>query len=256
MFKRIANLVNGFFSLFVSGIEKRNPEALLEFEKENLREQIVKYNEGLVSHAALSEKLMTQTKRLESEERDLRAKTSANLRAGNRELAGQHALRLQTVDLELSETRQQLEQAELTYKDLVKARDVAVSAAKTKIEALKRSIDDLKVQNAMAELNEMASGMASSVGSAGDTLDRLHQMVEEEREKAAGRSRVARDSLGTAGLKMKETEEAALAEQALADFAAREGIALDPVAPASEAAPSAEPPSKTMGPAAEETGQS
>ena len=40
MFSRIANLFKGFLSLFISGIEKRNPEALLEVEKENLRKQI------------------------------------------------------------------------------------------------------------------------------------------------------------------------------------------------------------------------
>ena len=40
MLERIANLVRGFFGLFISGLEKRNPEALLEVEKEHLREQI------------------------------------------------------------------------------------------------------------------------------------------------------------------------------------------------------------------------
>ena len=40
MFKRIGNLIRGFFGLFVSGLEMQNPEALLEVEKENLRKQI------------------------------------------------------------------------------------------------------------------------------------------------------------------------------------------------------------------------
>ena len=30
MFKRLANLIRGFFGLFISGIERQNPEALLE----------------------------------------------------------------------------------------------------------------------------------------------------------------------------------------------------------------------------------
>src|SRR5262245_58730685 len=47
MFKRIVNLFKGFVGLFVSGVERRNPEALLELEKENLREQIARYNQGL-----------------------------------------------------------------------------------------------------------------------------------------------------------------------------------------------------------------
>jgi phage shock protein A len=250
MFQRIANLFRGFVSLFVSGLERQNPEALLEVEKENLRRQIAQYNQGLASHAGLCERLMTQIRQLEAEQRDLRARTAANLKAGNRQLASQTALRLQTVDRELEENRRQLEQAETTYKELVRARDVAVTSARNKIESLKNSISDMKMKKALAEVTEMASGMVSSIGGAGDTLDRLQGMVEEEREKAAGRLRVARDSMDTSGVQMKEAEQQALADQALADFAAKEGIALEPT---SVSSPTGEKPVKTMGPGTTET---
>ena len=247
MFERLANLIRGFFGLFISGLERQNPEALLEVESENLRKQIAQYNQGLASHAGLCERLMSQVKKLENDERDLRAKASANLRAGNRSAAGQYALRLQTVTRELDENRKQLEQAETTYKDLLKARDVAVASARAKIESLKSSISDLKMKKAMAELTEMASGMISNIGGSGDTLDRLQTMVEEERTKAAGRARVARDSMDMSGIQLKESEQNALADQALADFAAKEGIALDP-APGTT---TSESPVKTMGPQTE-----
>ena len=246
MFQRLSNLVRGFFSLFISGLERQNPEALLEVEQENLRKQIGQYNTGLASHAGLCERLIAQVKQGESEQRDLRAKASANLRAGNRDAAAQYALRLQSVERDLEENRGQLEQAEKTYKDLVKARDVAIQAARSKIESLKSGINDLKMKRALAELTEMASGMITSIGSSGETLDRLQGMVEEERQKAAGRARVARDTLDTSGVQVKEAEQKALADQALADFAAKEGIALEPAAsegPASQSTP------KSMGPA-------
>jgi len=248
MFRRLGNLIRGFFGLFVGGLERRNPEALLEVEKENLRKQIANYNEGLAAHAGLCERLMTQIRKLEQEERELRAKTAANLRAGNREAAGNYALRLQTVQRELTENRAQLEQAETTYKELIKARDVSVKAAQTKIQELKHSLDDLKIKKATAELTEMASGMITSIGGSGDTLDRLHRMVEEEREVAAGRARIARDSLNTTDFVVKEEEQKALAEQALADFAAKEGM---PIEPAAETSTPAAEPVKSMGPATE-----
>src|SRR5215470_13176423 len=206
MFQRLSNLIRGFFSLFVSGLERQNPEALLEVEQENLRKQIGQYNQGLASHAGLCEGLVAQVRRLENEERDLRAKASANLRAGNRDAAGQYALRLQTVQRELGENRTQLEQAEKTYKDLVKARDVAINSARQKIESLKAGISDMKMKRAMAELTEMASGMITQIGGSGDTLNRLSSMVEEERTKAAGRARVARDSLPMADIAVQESE--------------------------------------------------
>jgi phage shock protein A len=253
MWKRFANLIRGFFGLFISGLEKQNPEALLEVETENLRKQIAQYNQGLASHAGLCESLMAQIRKLESEQRDLRAKTGANLRAGNREAAGQYALRLQTVDRELDENRKQLNQAETTYKDLLKARDVAVSSARAKIEALRSGISDMKMKRAMAELTEMASGMISSIGGSGDTLDRLQTMVEEERTKAAGRARVARDSMDMSGVQVKEAEQSALAEQALADFAAKEGIALEPASGTRAGQSAAEGPVKSMGPQTEKS---
>lgn len=249
MFRRIANLFKGFLSLFVSGLEKSNPEALLEAEKENLRKQIAQYNQGLASHAGMAERLMTQVKHLEKEEQQLKAKATAHLKAGNKEAAGQYALRLQSVRQQLEENRIQLEQAEETYQNLVKARDVSIQQAQAKIRELKHALDDLKIQRATAELSEMASGMISEIGSSGDTLSRLHEMVEEERTKAAGRARVARDSVSFQDVHLKDAEQDALAEQALAEFAAEAGITLEPEVPVeAETSETPEAPAKTMGP--------
>ena len=248
MIKRIFNVFRGFVGLFVSGMERRNPEALLEIEKENLRKQIAQYNQGLAEHAGLCERLMSQVKKLEIDENELRAKTTANLRAGNKDAAGQFAVRLQTVSAQLKENRAQLESAEKTYQELVRAREVSVRAAQNKIEALKFSLSDLKIKHATAELNEMAAGMVQQIGGAGDTLGRLSEMVEEDRQRAAGRARVARDSLNTGDFAVKEAEQKALADQALADFAAKEGIAIEPAAATHDAAASADHRAKTMGP--------
>ena len=247
MFRRLGNLIRGFFGLFISGLERQNPQALLEAEQENLRKQIAQYNQGLSAHAGLCERLIGQVKKLELEERELRATTAAQLRANNRDAAGQYALRLQTIQRELGENRKQLEQAETTYKELIRARDVAIKSAQSKIEALRFGLDDLKIKRATAELTQMASGMITEIGGAGDTLDRLQRMVEEERQKAAGKARVARDTLDTTGIALKESEQKALEEQALADFAANEGLALDP----NQTPKTTETPPKSMGPVSE-----
>ncbi len=240
MFTRLLNVFKGFMSLFVSGLEKRNPEALLELEQENLRKQIGSYNQSLAAHAGLAERLMSQVRKLESEENELRAKTRAHLRAGNQSAAAQLALRLQTVTRELTENRSQLAQAEDTYRNLVKARDVAVNAARAKIDSLKGAINDMRMNKALAEMNEMAAGMIGQIGGSGDTLNRLHDMVEEERTKQAGRARVAKDSIDMGEIHLKEAEQQALADQALADFAASEGLTLD-------GASAAQPAERSMG---------
>ncbi len=134
--------------------------------------------------------------------------------------------------MDLAETKKQMVDGERTYKDLTLARDQAVKSAREKIQSLKTSIDDMKIKKATAELNEMAAGMIGSLGGAGDTLNRLEEMVEEERSQAAGRARVARDALDITDVKMREVEDDALARQALADFAAAEGLSLTGDAPA------------------------
>ena len=229
MFNRISNLIKGFFSIFVGGIEKKNPEALLEVEKENLRKQISEFNKGLANHAALVERLISRARKLDKDEEQLKAKTTALLKAGQREGAAESALKFKQVQAEHDDVQVQLEEAEVRYKELVSARDVSIEGAKKKIEELRRGIDDMKVQSAMAELNEMASGMVGSIGGSGDSLNRLGEIVEEERTKAAGRARVAKDSLDMTDVKMQEAEQDALADMALADFAAAAGIALDTI---------------------------
>ena len=133
MWRRISNLFKGFVSLFISGLERDNPKALIEVEKENLREQIARFNDNLATHAGFAERLMRQVKNLEKQDTQLTAKAAANLKAGNRAVAGQYALQLKTVKEQLEENRQQLEAAEATYKKLIKSRDVAVKEARAKI---------------------------------------------------------------------------------------------------------------------------
>jgi len=203
MFSRISNLIKGFFSIFIGGLEKKNPEALLEVEK------------------------------------------------NQREAAAKTALDFKKVQAEHDEIKTQLEDAEVRYKELVNARDVSIDAARSKIEELRRGIDDMKVQTAMAELNEMASGMIGTIGGSGDNLNRLGEIVEEERTKAAGRARVAKDSLDLTDVKMQEAEQDALAEMALADFAAQAGITLEDETPASPQSESTT--QSSMGPVSEQS---
>ncbi len=249
MLKRLQNLIRGFLSLFISGLEKANPRALIEAEKENLRQQIARFNDSLANHAAFIERLLRQVRSLETQERELAAKAAAHLKAGNRAVAGQLALQLRTVKEQLEENRSQLQAAEETYQKLVKTRDVAVRDAQAKIESLKRLMSETEMMEAQAELQEMAQGMISSIGGSGDTIARVEEYLTERRDKAAGRARVASSSIDTSEVEIREAEQAALADQALSEFAAAYGLE----APAAEgatpaAAPATEGPAKEMGP--------
>lgn len=249
MFKRLMALIKGFLGLFIKGLETNNPEALLEAETQRLRDKISQFNAGLAAHAAMVEKLMSTVKTLQKQETEWKAKTKAMLQAGQKDKAAEYALRYQQIDKQEDEVRAQLEDAEARYKELVRARDVAVNEAKARIEELKHGINDMKIQNAMADMNEMTASMTSQIGTSSDTLNRLSEMVEEGRNKARGRARVAKDSMDTTAIDLKEGEQKALADMALAEFAASEGIELSgPILPKDEQTASASVGSISMGP--------
>ncbi len=252
MWRRLKTLIRGFLSLFVTGLEKASPRALIEAEKETLRAQIARFNENLAQHAGFCERLMRQIKTLEAQERELAAKAAAHLKAGNREVAGQYALQLQTAKGQLEENRGQLEDAEKTYQNLIQAREVTVREAKAKIEKLQLLLTETEMLEAQAELQEMASGMIGSIGGTGDTLNRVEEYLNERRDKAAGRARVAAGAMDMTEVKIKEEEQRALADQALAEFASTYGIEMPPPQAATEASGAATPrapaPVKEMGP--------
>ena len=104
--------------------------------------------------------------------------------------------------------------------------------------------------------DDKRGGGGKRPGQDGPQIPELEEIVEEERTKAAGRARVARDSLDLGDIELKEAEQKALADMALADFAAAEGIEIEPKAAAEgEASESAEKPgasSGTMGPGVSE----
>ena len=103
----------------------------------------------------------------------------------------------------------------------------------------------MKVKQATAELQEMASGMIAELGGSGDTLNRLESIVTEQRDKAAGRARVARDSLEMSEVDLKESEQEALADMALADLASELGMSVEKPSTETAASEGEEPETET-----------
>lgn len=215
---RIRRLFTAITGHAVTEIEAAHPEAVLDYERTQLRAQVANYNRGLASHAALCERLKRGGVRLAREQAELERRVERRLAAGDRDGAGQAALRLEAVTSEREENRREIDEAETTYRSLVRSRDVAVDAARTKIEALKRSIGEARAHRALAELTEMSSSMQGAIGVCESTLDRVHEKLEEERELAVGRTRVARESVDALRDEDEERDRVERAEEALLRF--------------------------------------
>jgi phage shock protein A len=223
------NLFRGLLSRAVSFFESRNPAALLELEQENLRKRIIEFNSGLVGHAAASERLASQVKRGEAKSADLANRIKALIKAGERQAAARLALEHQNVEAQLIEDGKQRERAETTFRQLVENRDLAVGEAKRKIEALRRDIGDLKTKRALANLEAMAQAMSDSLAGPGDSLGRLRDIVDEAQQKEDGRLRVYGASIDVEEQRLRETERAVVAEEALSNFLATESTEAMPL---------------------------
>jgi phage shock protein A len=215
---RLWTLLNALVLTGIAGLEKRNPEALLELEKERLRERLMDYDNGLAAHAGLTERLMGRLRSDEGREAVLVALVTARIAAGNRDAAARAALDLKELRDGLVGRREELANAETTYRSLVHAREIAVAEAKARIEETKQAIRSMRMERAAAEILSISRGPSFDRSSA--TFERLREMVEDERVTARGRIRVASDRPGLGDTIASEEERRILGDRALEEFLA------------------------------------
>jgi len=220
LFERVRRLVGAIAGNAVTELEAAHPVAVLDAERTRLRTQVARYNRGLAAHAAIGERLRSRAQQLEQEQRTLTERIERRLEANDRPRAAEAALRLEQVRAELARGAEQLARSEATYQELTRSRNRAVEAARARIEAMKRSIGEVQAQRALAELCELAADLEGSIGVSEGTLERVHERLEEERELAMGRARVAREILDSERDESVEQDHRAHAEEALRRFEA------------------------------------
>jgi phage shock protein A len=243
VFERLAKLVKGFLSLFISGLETANPKALLEAEVVQLQQAVANYNANLAKQAGLVERLKVQIERDKKEIDRLTAKATALYQARQFEEAGRLALTIKNLRQDLADNEAQFRQADELYRNLTQQRDVYVRDAKKRIESIKQKMTRTEVAEAQARLAEMASATAFDMAGSGATLQRLEEKLDERMAAAMGKARVAADQTRAGEWAARAEEEKALESQALAEFASALGLEPPPgVQPASA------PAEREMGP--------
>lgn len=227
MFARIGRLIRGFFSLFISGLEEANPEALLENAKQDFRNKMAQYNQALARLAGISERLKIQVKTQSAKIKDLETRIMANHKAGNITLAGTLARELQELRTDLEHNSEELKDTEKMYQDNVRAAKLAQKEFEEKVRNLERQLSQVKVKEAQAEASAALGGVAFKVGDPGDSLKGVDEILNKRYEQAAGKARVAADMTDMAKVQEKETESLAMEQQALADFLSSQGVTVD-----------------------------
>src|SRR5215467_15146765 len=112
---RIGRLFRGFLGLFISGLEERNPEALMEAARQDFRNKMAQYNMALAQMAGVAERLKNQIKNKTARAQELERRILANHQAGNLELAGALARELQELKADLGHDTEELKETEEAY---------------------------------------------------------------------------------------------------------------------------------------------
>ena len=241
MFARLGRLVRGFLSLFISGIEEANPEALMEAARQDFRQKMTQYNLALAKMAGVAERLKAQVKGKAARAQDLERRILANHAAGNMELAGTLARELQELKADLTIDSQELQETEEAYTANLRQAKLAQSDFQEKVRKLEKQLSQVQIKEAQAEAATALSSVAFKVGDLGDTMKTVEDILEKRYEKSAGKARVARDMVDMSAIQEKEAERKALEQGALAEFLASQGIQATPAAASTPAV-------KEMGP--------
>jgi phage shock protein A len=243
IFARIGRLFRGFLGLFISGLEERNPEALMEAAREDFRAKMTQYNLALAKMAGVAERLKAQVKAKAARAQELERRILANHQAGNIELAGSLARELQELKVDLATDSAELHETEEAYQLNLRQAKVAQQEFQEKVRKLEKQLSQVQIKEAQAEAATALSSVAFKVGDLGDTMKTVEDILQKRYEVSAGKARVARDMVDIEAVQEKEGERKALEQAALAEFLASQGIQATPTA---QSAPA--PNVKEMGP--------
>ncbi|MCG3145775.1 MAG: hypothetical protein HONDAALG_03451 [Gammaproteobacteria bacterium] len=242
LMSRIARLFRGFLSLFISGLEEANPEALMEAARQEFRERMAQYNLALARMAGVAERLKGQIKSKATRAKDLERRILANHQAGNLELAGALARELQDLKGDLANDSTELTDTEEAYQSNLRQAKVVQKDFEDKVKALEKQMSQIKIKEAQAEAAAALTSTTFQVGDLGDTMKSVEEILQKRYETSAGKVRLAKDLVDMDKVREKETETKALEQAALAEFLASQGV--------QAAAPAAAAPSgvKEIGP--------
>jgi len=232
IFARIGRLFRGFVSLFISGLEESNPEALMEAARQEFRDKMAQYNMALARMAGVAERLKGQVKGKTQKAQDLERRILANHQAGNAALAGSLARELQELKADLATDAHELSETEEAYQANLRQARIVQKEFEAKVKRLEKQLDQVKIKEAQAEAAGALSNATFKVGDLGDTMKTVEEVLQKRYEQSAGKARVAKDLVDMDAVREKESESKALEQAALAEFLASQGIQAGPVAQA------------------------
>ena len=160
IFSRLANLVRGFLSLFVTGLEHQHPEIAYENAINTMIEKYNKLKNATASLIRLREDAADRLQKAQGQQKELAAMLEQAMATGQDDLAVELIERKDAVEAEIASMQAELEGAE---KDVDTAK-AALTDVKGEIAKLKSEKDRMlaKMQSAQARtrINDQLEGLS------------------------------------------------------------------------------------------------
>lgn len=150
IFSRLANLVRGFFSLFVTGLEQQHPEIAYENAINTMIEKYNKLKNATAGLIRLREDAADRLEKAQAQQKELSAMLEQAMATGQDDLSVELIERKDAIDAEIASLEAELEAAE---KDVDTAK-TALTEVKGEIAKLKAEKDRMlaKMQSAQARV--------------------------------------------------------------------------------------------------------
>ncbi|MBL8261588.1 MAG: PspA/IM30 family protein [Xanthomonadaceae bacterium] len=160
IFSRLANLVRGFLSLFVTGLEQQHPEIAYENAINTMIEKYNKLKNATAGLIRLREDAADRLQKAQAQQKELAAMLEQAMATGQDDLAVELIERKDAVEAEITSMQAELEGAE---KDVDTAKN-ALTEVKGEIGKLKSEKDRMlaKMQSAQARtrINDQLEGLS------------------------------------------------------------------------------------------------
>lgn len=217
-FERLGRLIRGFFSLFVGGLEERNPKLMLEDLKNQLNQAKVRYNTTTANIIAREKVAKSKLISAQKELAECQRLIQEAKRQNNRELALQLLIQEENLQATLNTTQQ-------AY-DAIKAE---ADNARKEFENFQNEmfqkmsqIEQLKTQADLAELkkdmNQLRSNYATEngAGKINDGLKQAEEIIQGKLAKEDAISELGKNSIDAQMRDLKASASKSRAEEKLA----------------------------------------
>jgi phage shock protein A len=241
LFSRLRSLWYAIMNKFVSGLEDQYVVELAEAKLREATDRLREGRQGLVTYQALVLKVQQQVDEGRRRIARLTSEIKAHLKAANEAVAGQLALELSQTKQDLATNEEQLSLHQQAYENNLLKMKTALKDIENARNDLEKRKATLKMERALAEVAEAAGALNAKFDVTTD-FGQLMGRLDDQINQAKARSKVAADLSGEGvdRIKAREAADKALAVELLQQFKIEEGLV---------AAPTAEAPEKTLGPA-------